>query len=518
MQAGDMGSGKTWMLIVEAAILYARGEIDGVLVIAPKGVDLAWAKLQLPEHMPHGVRWRVQSWRPSTAKRFRQQLETILAPSDSGREMRWLTMNWDALATRRGREFAEQFLRSLGGESLVIADESQRMKNPKAQRTKALLEMRTIMKYRRAASGTPSLGTPFDLFSQYSWLDDRILGTTSFYAFKAEYAKLLKPGNPLYESILDKMSVARKGAHMGYARVKAKHEYPNASAEQIADIADQIATNIAREKSKRRMPQIVQQDAQGHPSYRNLDKLARIIEPYTYRVLKKDVMNLPEKVYVTSYYTLTPRQRKAYEEVRENHRLLLDDGTIEPLTALTAISKRAQITSGFYIETAEGITHAIPGENPKLELLRDRLENMEPEDKAIVWTNLKAEVDLVAGLCREIGLPHVEYHGEIGDEQRHENVSALQHGSARVIVANTRAGGTGLTLTAANRVFYFSNRASLGDRKQSEDRAHRIGQDREVIYEDFVAEDTIEEVFIPALQRKEDVAAAIMGDVRSGGL
>jgi len=88
----------------------------------------------------------------------------------------------------------------------------------------------------------------------------------------------------------------------------------------------------------------------------------------------------------------------------------------------------------------------------------------------------------------------------------------FSNGSARAFVGQPQSGGIGLTLTAAETVIYFSNDFNLETRLQSEDRAHRIGTKRNVVYIDVAAENTIDEQISRNLQRKQRVAAVVLGD------
>jgi SNF2 family DNA or RNA helicase len=82
----------------------------------------------------------------------------------------------------------------------------------------------------------------------------------------------------------------------------------------------------------------------------------------------------------------------------------------------------------------------------------------------------------------------------------------------RFFVGNPKTGGYGLTLTASHTVVYFSNDYSLEIRMQSEDRAHRIGQTNKVTYVDLMAENTIDEKIVKALNAKIDLASQVMGE------
>ena len=82
----------------------------------------------------------------------------------------------------------------------------------------------------------------------------------------------------------------------------------------------------------------------------------------------------------------------------------------------------------------------------------------------------------------------------------------------RFFVGNPQTGGYGITLTAASNVIYYSNGYDLEKRLQSEDRAHRIGQEKSVTYVDIIARKTVDEKIVKALRKKINIASAIMGE------
>jgi SNF2 family DNA or RNA helicase len=137
------------------------------------------------------------------------------------------------------------------------------------------------------------------------------------------------------------------------------------------------------------------------------------------------------------------------------------------------------------------------------------------EGKIIVWARFKEELRAIAQALTDAGMRVVEYHGDVNDRNREIAVDTFQHGDADVFVGQPQSGGIGLTLTAAETVIYYSNDYNSETRKQSEDRAHRIGTKRNVVYVDLIASDTIDENIVVSLQRKSDLAAAVLGDIRA---
>ena len=107
----------------------------------------------------------------------------------------------------------------------------------------------------------------------------------------------------------------------------------------------------------------------------------------------------------------------------------------------------------------------------------------------------------------------VAIYGEITTADRQTAVKRFQEDpQCRFFVGNPSTGGFGLTLTAASYVVYFSNNFNLEIRQQSEDRAHRIGQKRNVTYIDLVAQKTIDKHILKALQGKVKLSAETLGE------
>ena len=180
-----------------------------------------------------------------------------------------------------------------------------------------------------------------------------------------------------------------------------------------------------------------------------------------------------------------------------------------PFVKLVASMKLAQITSGYYLHPDSEEPVRIEGENPKLDLLEERARKIVGEgNKIIIWARYRIEIADIASRLSDLNC--VQYHGGVKKNDRTEAIDAFQEGDANVFIANQQAGGTGLTLTAANYVAYFSNDFSLRNRLQSEDRAHRIGQKKNVVYLNFVGKDTIDEKVVYALLNKKDVAETIV--------
>jgi SNF2 family DNA or RNA helicase len=251
-------------------------------------------------------------------------------------------------------------------------------------------------------------------------------------------------------------------------------------------------------------PQIIAQDANGNPMFRNLEKLRALMAPVTYRVTKEECLDLPEKIYQTHYFELTAAQRRLYNTVRDEMRYEREDGEIDIYTALTMINKLRQITSGFIM--VEGKPTNLKEAKPRLEALNELVEDA--EKPLIVWGSFREELRKISELLSSHRV--VEYHGGVGRKDRETAIDQFQSGDADIFIGNPAAAGVGLTLTAARTVIYYSCSFSLEERQQSEDRCHRIGTDHHVVYYDLVARETIDERIASALQAKAQTALQIL--------
>jgi len=472
----DQGTGKTWSSIAEIFALAQLGKIDRVLILAPKGVDANWTNIELPVHAPDEAAI-VALWRPKETKKWKEEMTNFFA----SKQVKILAMNWDAIAFKRGYEVAEWFLSC--GSGMIIADESQRIKNPKAKRTKAALKLAAKAKFKRILTGTPATRAPFDLWSQFAFLDERILNIPSYRAFCCRHAVMASGSD--YEMIAIKQKIKQK----------IKRQYLNANQEMIERLVN------------KRTPLIVKRDVNGAPMYLKLEEIQQKIEQHSFRVTKEECLDLPSKIYTQMFFELTTQQQKIYNELKYKLRLILDDDTIQPLIKLTALQKMSQVCSGYFI-TQEGSTEKIEGANPKLQLLEEKLNGT----PTIIWSIMRQESNDIVTVCKKLQLNYVEYHGEINDKDKAEAIKKFQDGTAQIFIGRQQSAGLGLTLTAAQEVIYYSNSFNLEHRLQSEDRAHRIGQTTKVLYTDLIAEHTVECEMIRALQRKDDMARILVGD------
>ncbi len=189
----EMGTGKSYMLINNAAMLYDQGLIDAVLVVAPKGVYGNWERIEIPKHLPDHVPRAVAKWVPSPRKAEQARMDKMLEAVDS---LRILVMNVEAFRTARGTAFARTFVRAT--RCMMVIDESTTIKNHRAKQTQSITKVGRDAQYRRIATGSPITKSPLDLFGQCGFLGDSYLDMDSYYAFQARYAILVERKLPTH--------------------------------------------------------------------------------------------------------------------------------------------------------------------------------------------------------------------------------------------------------------------------------------------------------------------------------
>ena len=178
----EMGTGKSKVLIDTIGILYGKGAINGVVIIAPKGVYKNWASREIPAHLPDYIDRHVAVWSPNPRKKEKEDLTALFDVMD---KLKILVINVEAFSSKKGVTFTEKFIFS--HLTMFAVDESTTIKNPKADRTKAIIKLSKDAKFRRILTGFPITQSPLALYSQTETLERSLLGFTSFYSFSFSF-------------------------------------------------------------------------------------------------------------------------------------------------------------------------------------------------------------------------------------------------------------------------------------------------------------------------------------------
>lgn len=252
-----------------------------------------------------------------------------------------------------------------------------------------------------------------------------------------------------------------------------------------------------------------------HPDYpglvvraHNTDYLASKIAPYVYQATKEECISLPEKLFDRHYYNLTSDQQKYYRQAKEEILLGAQDrgGDIDSYIIFQLFSALQQIVSGFW--NRKGKLIEMP--HYRLDILRDILERLQQDERVIIWCKYIYSVKRIAGILPDACL----YYGDMSTAERAISLGKWR-GDRRYLVITLGTGGHGLTLVEAAHAIYYEQGFKYSERIQSEDRIHRLGQDRRPTYIDIFAQCGIERRIERALDKKEDVVKAFRREVKS---
>ena len=440
----EMGTGKSKVLLDNISMLYDKGKINGALIVAPKGVYKNWLESEIPTHLVDHIQKKAVLWQALINKKQQEKLDTLFKPEV---DLHILIMNVEAFSTKKGLDFAAKFLSC--HDALVAIDESTTIKNPGAQRTKNILRLSKLSKYRRILTGSPVTKSPLDLYTQCEFLDEYLLDFSSYYAFRTRYA-LMKTANFNGRSV-------------------------------------QIVTG-----------------------YKNLAELSEIVKKFSYRVLKDDCLDLPPKTFMKRIIQLSPEQKRVYSQMKSMALAELNGKMTTTFNAITQIMRLQQITCGHF-KADDGSVQEI--KNNRITELMDLLEEVEGKaviwahwrhDIATIVREIEKEYP--GSVMTYYGDTTTE------DRQKAIREMQDPESKIRFLVGTPQTGGYGITLTGASTMIYYSNGYDLEKRKQSEARIDRIGQEKPMTYIDILAEDTVDEKIVKALRKKVDIATQVMGE------
>jgi SNF2 family DNA or RNA helicase len=333
--------------------------------------------------------------------------------------------------------------------TLMAIDESTTIKTPTAKRTKNIIRLGTFAKYKRIMTGSPVTKNPLDLYTQCEFLDPYLLDHASYYSFRNRYAVM-------------------KSMHVRGRTIQVVHAFQN-----LAELSDKL-------------------------------------QYFSYRVLKEDCLDLPPKNWIKRHITLSSEQQKIYDQMKKEAIATLNGKVTSTMTVITQLMRLQQITCGHFVAD-DGSTQEI--KSNRITELMDVLD--ETEGKAIIWGHWQKDIkNIVSEIEKKYGSGSVvSYYGLTPQDERQDNIRQFQDDpKCRFMVGTPSTGGYGITLTAANTVIYYSNGYDLEKRLQSEDRAHRIGQKKNVTYIDIIAEDTVDEKIQQSLRKKINIASEVLGE------
>ena len=465
----ETGCAKTKPVIDTGAYLYEGGKVDGLVVIAPDIVHRGWVTRQMMGHMPERVLERCLAapdpddpdellpgfvWNGDKVgnKGYKEALKAFLAAEEG---LAVLALTPASIMTEAGGKALKTFLERR--RCLLVLDEGHMFKSPGAARTKRIRAAAHHAAYRRLLTGTPIDRSPFDIYAQLAFVDPDIWkrhGIANFEGFQTQFGVFQIRG--------------KKGAKIG----------------------------------KGAWVELVE--------YRNLPELHQIVMSIGSRYLKRDVLDLPGKLYSVDEYELNSEQARVYRDLVKDYIAWLEDGS--QVTAELAIQRQTrlqQVCSGYIPADDEAELRPL-GENVRLKCLEKRIEALDGAP-AVIFAKYDIDVDCIKGL---LGPDAVYFDGRTSAQDREGAIQAFQYKRThRFFVGKASCAGAGHDLFAASRMVWYNNTYVYKDRVQGEDRIHRPGMgDEPATYFDLCAVGTIDSHIIENLTTKRHLSAEVLGD------
>lgn len=446
----EQGTGKTKTLIDTAAYQFEQGKIDTLIVMTKNGVHQNWVNNEIPKHLPDRIPYQALWYSTDWTKR---EYANVMDAADVKGILRILAFHIEGINSEKARELLLHWLKR--SRAHLCVDESSTIKNPSAERTKFLIKAGRNAPFRRIMTGTPVTRGTENLYSQFLFLDPRILGYDSFYTFRAAYC--------IMGGFENKQIV-------GYKNV-----------EQLIKIID------------------------GH-SDRVLKSECLDLPPKVYR---RRPFELP-KEHRRLYDAL---RLNTIEELKAI--LGEEDGMKRAQElAMTRSLRLHQIACGL---TPDEQPELLEGSQPRMDILMDEIEEgTAGGEKVLVWARFKPNL---RHILKQLGAKAVGYFGDIPQRQRPENEKKFQEDSRTTVMVCSSAAAYGLTLTASSNNIYHSQPSSLDIRLQSEDRTHRKGTvgmmvngKLGVLYTDIEAVRTVDRKIINNLRKHKNLADQINQD------
>jgi len=437
----EMGTGKSKIIIDEIINLVEKQEINCAIILAPNNVHINW-KGEFIKHWPNYNKIAIQIWRSGLSEiargKFENETRTII---NSNKTLIFL-MNIEALSTKSGQEYLRRILLARRM-AYVAIDESHKIKNPAAIRTKAAIWLGGLAKYKRLATGTEAEEGLENLFSQFRFLDASIVGSRSYTAFKSMYCIMGGYENREIKGYQNEKMLAAKIAPYIYSKRK----------KDCLDLPDKVY--VTHE---------IGLTAEQHRICTQLE------EELIYELSNGQIVDA----------TLALTRMVRIQQVLCGH--------------INAPPNESESTR--YAEV-------IPSH--RADYVAELIENA--NSKVIVFCRFIKDVELIISACAKRDLSGIGISSLVEGSRRLDEINRWRRDpSLKVLAITTSTGGTGLTLNEAKTTIFYSNSWSSTDRIQAEDRNHRIGQESKVTYHDIIVRNKIDHRLLLALKNKQTSA------------
>jgi SNF2 family DNA or RNA helicase len=504
----EAGCGKTCVFLRIASYKFTKGEIDALLIVSPNGVHTQTGRQEVPKWIdcPYEIQVLFGDGGAKQAYPFDED------PS----KLKIVSVNIDVFSTKSKWEDLVEWAN--GQRTMIILDEATTVKNPDSQRAQRMLYafndvlrnkqrvVRSTVKcpHRIIATGTPVTNSVVDLWSMFEFLSPNYFGK-NYWAFTNTYQ--------MQCTMLAGERIIR--VPLSEERWKEVHA--------ISDYAEAHALTGVTEDT------FLAVHAQDHYQgpYKHADKLRDQVDKAAYFKKLRDCVEMPPQNYVTRELIMSADIARCYKDMKTALIATYEGHEMYAASALTALIRLAQISSGFIVERKEeqmvspqvaettdhiaslyGLAddddlmpnevHWIKESNPKLEALYRDIEGL--EKPVIVITRFTAEAARIfEDLCTKYKV--MLYTGW----RKSASIEAFQNGEFDIMVANSAVVARGFNLQRSHTILFYSNTFSLETRVQTEARVFRLGQRAPCTYFDYAYADTVDLKIVGVLQMKRNL-------------
>lgn len=247
--------------------------------------------------------------------------------------------------------------------------------------------------------------------------------------------------------------------------------------------------------------------------YKNLPELTEKAHSISFRITKKEALDLPEQVDVTRYVELEPMAKAIYNQVERDSYAELSQGEVVVRNVLTKLLRLSQITGGYIKDEFSEIEEQVS--SAKLNALEEIIEEcLDADKKVVVFARFISEIDAITRMLKHYGIKYSLIRGDVKD--RASEVEKFQNDKdVKVFVGQLQTTGMGLTLTASDTAVFYSLSYNFADYEQAKARIHRIGQKNNCTYIHLIAKKTIDEKVMEALSEKKNIADLVVDNWKS---
>jgi hypothetical protein len=442
----EQGTGKTKVTLDTACWLWQKEKIDALIVVAwPNGVHRNWVEYEIP--LDVSAPYVAEYWSSNHKAKHRQEAYEKFLAAPKGR-LKIFCFNVEAFVSPAARAFILKLLEKW--RCLLVIDQSASIKNPRAKRTRFLIDKTSkLAPFRRILDGAPVAEEAAELYSQFKFLDPWIIGHDTWTSFKAEFCK-----------------VGYFNEIVGYRNM-----------DKLRSLIDGYSFRVRSDDC--------------------LDLPPRIYKPWMFDLAANE-QRIFDELKVEDIATFGGILDK------ESDRMM----TLEEHNALIKNMRLQQISSGWFPKDGEvrQIEKHLPS---RMDALQDLLKAIGKE-KALIFARFRADLELLQEL---LGKTAVSYHGGIKDDDRERAKRMfMRNPSTLYFLGQPRSAGFGHTLTEAKHIIFYSNDHSLRLREECEKRAHRQGLKHKLIVWDLIARKTQDAKIIRTFRAKKELANQILKD------